>query len=112
MCVYNLNDEVMIVLMLNVFLFQTFSQKQSAFHAFAVYARLLTCILSSASFATHLHVFWKAEKFWTVTPRSSDKLAYQSFADLVSITFHDVDNTPSPPESLDYPEVGVTAFFC
>ena len=109
------------VLTFNALLFQA-ERLQASFHALLVYARMLTCILSSASFATHLDVFLKAEMFSAVIPKFIDKRVYQAFAEKEDIGFEgntakvnkvapSDQNDLGLSESFDYPEVGNTTFW-
>jgi hypothetical protein len=89
---------------------------EGAFCALSIYTRMLTYILSSASLVTHLNVFLKVEMLATMVPKSANKRAYQAFAKKEVIGFEgkavpNEQNDLTPPESVDYPEVGSSTFY-
>jgi len=57
------------------------TELRASFHAFAIYVRMLTYILSSKSMETHLKVFLKVEMLATLIPYSHYQGVYKTFAE-------------------------------
>ena len=70
-----------------------------------VYARVLTSILASTSFATHMRVLLETELLSFVTPKLANFRIYKSFASTHGLAFLPA-SWDAPADEDDYQEVG------
>ena len=85
------------------------------FRSFAIWARILTCILASPSFEDHLRVLMHSKKLSVVVPVFAYREMYESFAHDENIYLSANDDLGSPmyqdmneseiPQGLDYSNV-------